>query len=647
MAFLAPAFLIGLLAALIPIAIHLIRRERPPKVVFGSIRFLKNTPKKLILFQQLQQWLLLLLRSLLIALLVFAFARPLLNQSLARFLDADPHSMVLVLDATMSMGVGRVFDSAMGRADDFVDALESGDEAAIVILDERPRVLSDFTADTASLRRALSAIDGASFGSASLSAGLALADELLSSARFENRSITLVSDFQASAAQSIDGSWKLSAGVSLETQDVGEDQTSNLSIVDMRVPSLVRQGVPAEPILTRIRSTGSLPLQSAQASLLVDGAVVERAEVALEGVAERVVEFAYDLNTLQQEVEHSVEVRVQGDSFDADNSRYALVAVEPARPVLVVNGEAAPDWFDDEAYWFALAAGAQGASPFEVEVVTANAFDVARLASVDAVVLLNVSRLEVTQARALERFVEGGGGVLVAPGDRALSRGSNLDGLLAGLLLGSPVLGSGDYRVIADFDRRHPLFADLPVEWDARFQRAWSLEPAPDASVLMRFDNAEPALLSRPLGAGRLLLTAMPLDSEWGNFPLQPAYLPFVHEMLTWLMAREDAVRSATVGDSILTATPQGELPGIRARVGGERIAINVAVPESELARRSDGALFDAVINPENTSLAPRETRTAQRMIELENPQRLWWWILSLALLLMLSETFISNRTYR
>ena len=48
MVFLAPLMLLGLLAALIPVAIHLIRRERPPKVVFGSIRFLKNTPKKLV-----------------------------------------------------------------------------------------------------------------------------------------------------------------------------------------------------------------------------------------------------------------------------------------------------------------------------------------------------------------------------------------------------------------------------------------------------------------------------------------------------------------------------------------------------------------------------------------------------------------------
>ena len=81
-------FLIGLLAALIPVAIHLIRREKPPKVMFSTIRFLKK-PKKLVLFQHLQQIALLLLRAAVIVLLVLAFARPLFNQSVARLLDAD------------------------------------------------------------------------------------------------------------------------------------------------------------------------------------------------------------------------------------------------------------------------------------------------------------------------------------------------------------------------------------------------------------------------------------------------------------------------------------------------------------------------------------------------------------------------------
>ena len=76
MVFLNTIFLVGLLAGLVPIAIHLIRREKPPKLLFSTIRFLKKTSKKLVLFQHLQQILLLILRSAIICLLVFAFARP-------------------------------------------------------------------------------------------------------------------------------------------------------------------------------------------------------------------------------------------------------------------------------------------------------------------------------------------------------------------------------------------------------------------------------------------------------------------------------------------------------------------------------------------------------------------------------------------
>ena len=120
MVFLTPLFLIGLLAAAIPIAIHLIRREKPPKLMFSSIRFLKKTSKKLVLFQQLQQILLLLLRSAVIALLVVAFARPLLNQSVARLVDADPQSAVIMLDMSMSMHYGDSFDSAREEALDIL-----------------------------------------------------------------------------------------------------------------------------------------------------------------------------------------------------------------------------------------------------------------------------------------------------------------------------------------------------------------------------------------------------------------------------------------------------------------------------------------------------------------------------------------------
>ena len=644
MVFLAPLLLFGLLAALIPIAIHLIRRERPPKVVFGSIRFLKNTPKKLILFQQLQQWVLLLLRALLISLLVFAFARPLLNQSLAKLLDADPQSAVLVIDSTLSMRYRGVFAAAIAAANDFMDNLGPGDEVAIVVLGERATVLTDFTDEPAALRRALDSLTEPSFGASSIRSGLALADEMLAAATFENRSITLLSDFQATGADGLEGSWKLAPGVAFTPIDVGVEETQNLTVVDIRVPAALIDGIQADPVLARIRSSGSLPIERAQVSLLIDGEVTERAAVELLDVSEKVVEFAY---ILEGSGERAIEVRVQGDDFIEDNSRYAAVTIEPKVDVLVVNGEASSDWFDDEAHWFELASGSGVASPFSVTSTVPNRLMPELIQSVEVVVLLNVSDLGLQQSRVLADFVRAGGGLLVAPGDQTSAAGSTLDSILPGRLVGSQRLRIGDYRIIADFDRRHPLFAKLPVEWSSRFQRVWTLEAKEGAATLMRFDDASPALLDAKVGAGRVLLTAMPLDSEWGDFPLQPLYLPFVHESLNYLAARPSEPASYIIGDSEVADYTGVGLTRLERATRSQWVAINSDTGESVLARVSPESIFDAVINPENTTLAPREVRTAQRMVELESPQRLWWWILSLVLLLLLAETLISNRTYR
>ena len=652
MVFLAPLLLFGLLAALIPIAIHLIRRERPPKVVFGSIRFLKNTPKKLILFQHIQQWVLLLLRALLISLLVFAFARPLLNQSLAKLLEADPQSSVLVVDSTLSMRYPGVFDEAMDAAREFLERLGPGDEAAIVVLNERATVLIDFTDERAALRRALDTLTEPSFGSTNLRSGLVLADEMLAAASFENRSITLISDFQITAADDLDGGWKLARGVAYTPVDMGVEATQNITVVDVRVPSTLLEGMQSTPVLARIRSTGTLPIERTQATLLVEGEIVERVEVELTDVSEKVVEFAYALTGIG---EQGIEIRVQGDDFVDDNSRFAAVTIEPKVNVLVVNGEASSDWFDDEAHWFELASGGGVAGPFSVTSTVPNRLTSELIQDVEVVVLLNVGVLGVQQTRELADFVRSGGGLLVAPGDQAADSGDALDSLLPGRLVGSQRLRTGDYRVIADFDRRHPLFTGLPVEWSTRFQRVWTLTPKEDATTLMRFDDATPALLEARVGEGRVLLTAMPLDSEWGDFPLQPLYLPFVHETLDYLAARPSEPSRYLVGDSEVVDFREVGLSRLAREAQAQRgdraqsrlVAINADINESALAKVPVESVFDAIINPENASLAPREVRTAQRMIELEGPQRLWWWILSLVLLLLLAETLISNRTYR
>jgi hypothetical protein len=79
--FLHPWLLAGLVAAGIPILLHLVARREPPTVVFPAVRYLVTTTRENQRRLRLTNWLLLLLRTLLIAALVMAAAGPTLRLS--------------------------------------------------------------------------------------------------------------------------------------------------------------------------------------------------------------------------------------------------------------------------------------------------------------------------------------------------------------------------------------------------------------------------------------------------------------------------------------------------------------------------------------------------------------------------------------
>ena len=674
MVFLTPLFLIGLLAAAIPIAIHLIRREKPPKLMFSSIRFLKKTSKKLVLFQQLQQILLLILRSAVIALLVIAFARPLINQSVARLMDADPQSAVVMLDLSMSMHYGDTFQRAKEEALDIIADRSAGDEVAFIGFSESADIVREFNTDLDAVRGLVDDLQEPGYGATRYLPNLRLADQLLAESRFDNRAVYLISDFQQVGLQADEEGFKLAPGVALTTIDVGNESSSNLVLSDVRSPEQLLEDGEEQTILARVRSAGTQHVNRGEVTLSLNGEIVDRQSVDLTDRSEEVVSFTA---TFAEQGAYYGEVRVNGDSFTPDNSFFFTVDVLPKIRVLLVNGEASSDWFDDEGHWFGLAVSGPGRSPFELEVIEPAELTAAALRQNDVAVLLNVGDLNTSQYQALTSYVQQGGSLLLAPADRVNGDVYNrqLADILPATLDGQGDLGLDDYLVIADFDRRHPILRPLNSDWSAQFQAHWSLTPREDANVLMQFDNTEPALVERSAGSGKVLLFASSLDLEWNNLALQGLFLPFVHETLRHLVQPELKQRAYQVGDRIdlgLGATDQqvsarnangdaigfsgdnavftADKPGLITAESGAavtRYAVNILPRESNLTRLATATLYDDVINPETSPIRSREVQTAQLVEELERPQRLWWWILALVMLLVLAEATIANRTYR
>ena len=79
MTFLNSVMLFALLAASIPIIIHLITRRKAKTILFSSLRFLKILENEQIKRLKIKQILLLIIRILIILFIILAFARPTLK----------------------------------------------------------------------------------------------------------------------------------------------------------------------------------------------------------------------------------------------------------------------------------------------------------------------------------------------------------------------------------------------------------------------------------------------------------------------------------------------------------------------------------------------------------------------------------------
>src|SRR5262245_5702247 len=118
----------GLVLAGLPVLLHLIMRQKPKRLPFPAMRFLRQRHRINQRKLRLQHLLLLLLRILLIAALCLALARPRLFSQRLIVSGERPVAAVLVFDTSMSMeytvGGQTRLDDARTRARELLDEMD-------------------------------------------------------------------------------------------------------------------------------------------------------------------------------------------------------------------------------------------------------------------------------------------------------------------------------------------------------------------------------------------------------------------------------------------------------------------------------------------------------------------------------------------
>lgn len=671
MSFLNPLFLLGLAAVAAPIIVHLVRRTKAPRVEFPSLMFVRRVPQRTIRKRMVQNWLLLALRCLAFLLLALAFVRPYFGNSAAN--DAQGRrANVILLDTSFSMRYGNRFEQAKQRAKSVIEQANGNESFSLVSFGQSYETPLKFTSDAAKLK---AAIDGVQVGSGATDYVQALrgAAELFKEASQKDKRIVLISDFQAAGRNPAETAFQLSKDIKLQPVDVGEQNATNLAVMDIGAQTLIYQPKYSDKLTARIANFSDEARDGVRVEFQLNDHAVEKRDLKVPANDAATVEFTgFNLN---EGVNRGV-IQVEGDNFPFDNKFYfTLRRATQLKALLIetaVRGRS-------ESFYIRSALTTGENLPFNLEVKSSGSVNPTEI-SQHRVVILNDASISPALATSLIKFVEGGGGLIIAAGPHTDAASFNqVFANAAPAKLDAPVQLRGDYVTMSEIKTDHPIFEVFRQSGRLASARVFGYHkatPREGAAVLARYEDGNPALIEATQGTGKILLFTSTFDASWNDLPLTPLYLPLIRQMTRFLGEREtkewnplgQAFTVAAAKDGGLPAvdSPSGERQTDRKQTAtGELIvnakepgfyrlryaetsdfaAVNVDTKESDLTKLNVEEFVTSVTGADpkaQTAAAANEKLTNE---EVESRQRVWWWLLVVALLLFLTEAILSRRT--
>jgi hypothetical protein len=571
-------FLFGLAAAAIPIFLHLFNLRKLRTIEFSTLTFIKELQKTRIRRLKLRQVLLLILRTLLVILLVLAFARPTLKGSLAGTLG--PHAKttaVFLVDDSYTMTVsdesGELLKQAKRAAETIVDLLNQGDEVFLVKLSDVHRSSQDemqtAARDFALLRKQIQQIRP-SFVHTPIVDALRYAAKLLSKSSNFNKEVYLFSDFKS-------GSFDLPTASSSQERlfphevrfffvPLGTRPVQNLGIESISIPSSVfEQGRPFT-LVARIRNYTTATVHDHVVSVFLNGTRVAQRGVDIQRGGFADVEFSVAPNNVGYV---SGFVELEDDDVEYDNRRYFVIYIPEHIRVLIVGRP-------PETRFVALALGARQLSPasgFVVQEVSPNEFSSVQIDAADVVVLTNSQDLSSPQVNELSSFLANGGGMVLFPEPQvqpALFNRIVSAPLKLPTIVGIDGSGSqgGSFIEFENIDLRHPVFQGMFGEQGVNSQdqrtRSQRTVESPRVTISVRYaltpnsnpiivlSNGAAFLLEQHVGSGRVFLYAVAPNLQWSDFPMKGLFVPLLDRSISYLDQEHEQPNEMLAGEEIL-----------------------------------------------------------------------------------------------
>ncbi len=696
MAFLNPLFLFGLLAAGIPLLIHLWNRRRVVTIDFSSLMFLVAAHRQNVRRVQLKNLLILLLRMCIVALIALALARPFLTLGLPLSAVRAETDVIIILDNSYSMayeGVeGVAFEKAKALSIEVLRSLRHGDSASLILMsDVAQPVFRQLTPD---IEGVIAAVDDAaiSYRATDVQPSLELAHEMFNGEGLQptasggalNQEIYLISDFAENGWENWGRVPNLS-GARIFLLPVTEQNPHNTNIEEIVASNqLIGMNLSFQLHVTATNHA-TAPLEQSTLTLFIGGQ--KRRTMTFSAAADESLTTPLT-HRFSTPGTHTGYFTLTPDRLNVDNRRYfAFEALGEVR-VLCVG---------EQTHTLTLALNPDNGTMLLPTACTPAEFETFPLEDYDVIILADVPKVTAPMRTQLQTGIRLGKSIIAfiqSSGDVA-SYAQLRDILPA--QLGTPLTWTPPQQIAA-YQTAHPIFdifprEGFPAQYAPQFHDGLELVPTAEANVIASFGDGTPFLIEK----GQVQLYNCGLQTQL----LNPYFLPLLQQSVLYArvmtgQGRASLQSDVKVGEPWIARYPRsaGATATIK-RIAGEKGKTETAQerPSERIATytkpiaedgtlrfesteypgiyqvevRTQGRLqrdfFAVNVNTAESDLAPIDMAKAAARIGAQTPategtaeagadaydvqrhgREIWGELLILAVTLLFIESFVSNR---
>jgi hypothetical protein len=537
-------YLFFIAAGLIPLLLHLLNRKKTKKIPFSTLRFLKVMEKQRLKNIKLLQWLLLIIRTLLIIFLVLAFARPTITGNFSIPLTDDGKTAVLILDDGLNMQTydpdGMHFQRAKRMLAKFIQMYQDNDDVHVIKAVEGDELNASAISDL-SCRYQLP----------DWSATLNHCSKIMDNTTKINKEIVIISNYIFKYPLQ-DSLTKHFADLPLYLCAIGKQTIYNHSIDTLKIKNQMLEVDKPISFEVVIANRSLQRDDEIEVHLYIDEKRVAYQQIYLQPGISKTVEMSY---TPKNQKIYQGYVELSDDDLLADNKYFFSFQIQPEIQVLLLNNSSTN--FLETALTTIAEESNITITNERISAWKRHHFD-----SYHVIFISNPGPLENGLIKKLNTFSNQHGCIIFEPGDQTNPDQFNRDfkTIFPHLQIEQRVETSStnQYFTLKSLQLEHPFFTGMYRKPDKsltlpKFYKYFRARIMGPVEPLITFTNDDPFLLKDD---GNYLMLSY-IDNLWTDLPYKGMFTPLMARLLQTAADKASPIPIQTLSDSPVNITLQ------------------------------------------------------------------------------------------